>query len=130
MSNCYLCGLSNKHTYDCPKYVTVSVVLVEPGLKVVSTKPEEIPSVSFIRQANVWRMARINKGNIIPNWAEFGWHLNNADKKSWSKSTLEELAKAWEISTSNGAPWLLGSGRIGKPHQDSEDLLVFSIKCT
>lgn len=89
MSDCYICGKNDSHTYDCPK-LNSSPPRAEPELLGKSYILK--PIVTFKIKDKTWRIDVIKPGDIIPSWTTHAWYIG-LDNKS---ATLEERALMWE----------------------------------
>lgn len=131
MSNCYLCG-EEKHTYDCPKFVS-PISSIENSTPIAEATYPQLSSdgkIAYFKiKDSIWRVARVKYGEKIPMWAKRGWYLNNDDTTiSCSSLSLKELAGHWSDSASR--PWVLNSKDIssGEKSHRRTDLLVFDIE--
>lgn len=84
MSDCYLCGGDNSHTFDCPK---LSYVPTSPP----SITPPTSSIVTFKIQNTIWRIDIVKIGEMIPIWATHAWYISAVNA-----ATLEQSAVEWE----------------------------------
>ena len=94
-ASCYICGVSGKHSYDCPKF-SASVTTVEtPSLPSPSAETKILRTFKDSNR-KFWCLDIINPDDLIPSWATRGWRLDNHESIGRITSTREELATAWE----------------------------------
>lgn len=131
-SNCYLCGSSAEHSYDCPKYEKILVAISTASTAVIKDITTD-NKITFSTHYGIWRMDQVRPYKIVPEWAERGWYHEYTenlyalavdipnrlrDFKCDAASILD--IPGWPISSRGAQP--------GEPYCRTEsDLLVFAL---
>lgn len=103
MGACYLCGVTEKHSNDCPRFISPINVKIMPTFA--------------DGEGNFWCIDVILPGEIIPIWAARAWILDNYEDIGKDVSPFE-LAKAWEVECKRlvrQPGWALINEKIGLP---------------
>lgn len=127
MSDCYLCGNPNSHTYDCPK---LNYSPPSPPIP-VPVPISDSPTATFMIKSKIWRLVVVKPEGIIPLWATHAWYVDG-NKLAGLCTSLGERALEWEShcrelddEVEPGQTLIFKGLEAGKKYSSRWDLIVF-----